>query len=65
MFDKEKLRKIFQFSLLVGMTFNGFWYTYLYTWFQFGLPVDWYMCLITVALGALSTDALFRWIARN
>lgn len=49
------------FTMLYTMTM-GFWFTYLWAWFKFGLPIEWWAVATTMALALLSVFGFCQWV---
>lgn len=65
MTTKNSIKIIVQFFIILYTMTTGFWFTYLYIWAAFGLPIEWWSALVAVALAVLSMICFYRWIIRE
>ena len=50
-----------KFFILVGTMVMGFWWTYMFAWWEFGLPIEWWSVLVTLAVALLSLFGFMEW----
>ena len=65
---KEKLKNaiaIVMAILMIYMEINGFWFAYLFLWFIFDLPIDWWAMFVTCVLACASVWGVKEWLVRN
>ena len=43
----------------------GFWWTYMWAWSLFGLPLVWWSIFIAMALAFLSLFGFWYWVAKG
>ena len=62
---KDKIILYIKLVLLVWPGIMGFLFMYLFAWFGFGLPIEWWSSALLVALAVLSEYAVIRWLGRT
>lgn len=63
--NKQNIIFTVQSSIVLYVMTYGFSETYLWIWFNAGLPIKWWSLVITLVLGVLSTIGLFAWIKKE
>lgn len=62
---KEKIANGIKFFLFTFMMINGFFFTYMFTWFAVGLPQENWAVWLTWVLALLSEYGYVKWITEG
>lgn len=61
----NKIVEVIQFFLVLKGLIIGFATEWLFIWWEFGLPIEWYTVVISILLGVLTVTLLFQWISTS
>lgn len=62
---KDEITHGVQVFIILEMMVNGFWLSYMWIWFKFDLPIEWWSIAITLGLAVLSMFGVWRWVANS
>ena len=54
-----------KFFIIMYTMIMGFWFNYMLIWVKIGLPLEWWLFVITIVLAILSLFGLMQWLSNS